>query len=69
MSIGAGIGAFGTLVGAGGGFVLVPVLLFLYLHRSPEEITSISLVFVLVNAASGSIAYARQRVIDYRSAL
>ncbi len=61
------VGAFGTLVGAGGGFVLVPVLLLLYPDKDPETITSMSLLVVCANATSGSIAYARQGRIDYRS--
>lgn len=69
MLLGLGIGAFGALVGAGGGFILMPILLFLYPQRDPEELTSISLVFVFMNAVSGSVAYARQRVIDHRSAI
>jgi uncharacterized protein len=28
--LGFGVGAFGTLVGAGGGFILTPILLLLY---------------------------------------
>lgn len=61
------MGAFGTLVGAGGGFALVPVLLLLYPNKTPETITSMSLLVVWANATSGSIAYARQKRIDYRS--
>jgi uncharacterized membrane protein YfcA len=65
--IGFGVGAFGTLVGAGGGFVLTPILLLLYPHDSPQTLTAISLMAVFFNAASGSAAYARQRRIDFRS--
>jgi hypothetical protein len=67
VGIGFGVGAFGTLVGAGGGFILTPILLLLYPHDSPRTITAISLAVVFFNASSGSIAYARQRRIDYRS--
>jgi hypothetical protein len=48
------VGAFGTLIGAGGGFVLVPVLLILYPEDSPALVTGISLAVVFFNAASGS---------------
>src|SRR5262245_8855192 len=65
--VGVLIGAFGTLIGAGGGFVLTPMLLLVYPHESPEIITSISLAVVFFNALSGSVAYARMRRIDYRS--
>lgn len=63
------MGAFGTLVGAGGGFVLVPILLLLYPNRDPATITAMSLLVVWANASSGSVAYARQRRIDYRSGI
>ncbi len=63
------VGAFGTMIGAGGGFILVPVLLFLYPNDPPDVITAISLAVVFFNAASGSAAYARTKRIDYRSAL
>ena len=67
--LGVGVGAFGTLVGAGGGFILTPVLLLLYPHDSARTLTAISLAVVFFNALSGSVAYARQRRIDYRSGL
>lgn len=63
------VGAFGTLIGAGGGFILVPILLLLYPEKSPETITSISLSVVFFNAVSGSAAYAKMKKIDYRSGL
>lgn len=65
--LGVGVGAFGTVVGAGGGFVLTPVLLLLYPHDSARLLTAISLTAVFFNAASGSAAYLRQRRVDVRS--
>jgi uncharacterized protein len=65
--IGLGVGAFGTLIGAGGGFILTPILLLLYPHDSAQTLTAISLAAVFFNAASGTTAYARQRRIDYRN--
>jgi hypothetical protein len=59
------VGAYGTLIGAGGGFVLVPVLLLAYPRESPVTITTVSLAVVCANAASGSLAYARMQRIDY----
>lgn len=67
VPVGFLIGAYGTLIGAGGGFVLMPFLLLLYPTESPEIITSISLAVVFCNALSGSAAYARTGRIDYRS--
>jgi len=65
--IGVGVGAFGTVIGAGGGFILTPILLLLYPHDSAQTLTAISLAAVFFNAASGSVAYAHQRRIDFRS--
>ncbi|MDO8687237.1 MAG: sulfite exporter TauE/SafE family protein [Dehalococcoidales bacterium] len=67
--IGLLVGAFGTLIGAAGGFLLVPILLFLYPQASPSTITSITLTVAFFNALSGSIAYGRLKRIDYRSGL
>jgi uncharacterized membrane protein YfcA len=63
------IGAFGTLIGAGGGFILVPILLIVYPHEDTELITSISLAVVFFNALSGSWAYSRMKRIDYKSGI
>ncbi|MEI7925071.1 MAG: sulfite exporter TauE/SafE family protein [Chloroflexota bacterium] len=62
--LGVALGAFGTLVGAGGGFLLVPILLFVYPDTPPDTITAMSLFVVFANAASGTVAYWRQRRID-----
>lgn len=63
---GVGVGAVGTLVGAGGGFILVPALILAQGMRS-DLAAGTSLFVVLCNAASGAVSYARQRRIDYRS--
>jgi uncharacterized membrane protein YfcA len=69
LPLGFLVGAYGTLIGAGGGFLLVPILLLLYPQETPETITSISLAVVFFNALSGSFAYARLKRIEYRSGL
>ena len=65
--VGLIIGTFGTLIGAGGGFLLVPLLLITYPAMPPEIVTAISIAIVAVNAISGTIAYARAKRIDYRA--
>src|SRR5215467_5875999 len=67
LPLGLITGAFGTLIGAGGGFILVPILLVIYPEEKTELITSISLAVVFFNALSGSAAYARMKRIDYKS--
>ena len=61
------VGAYGTLVGAGGGSVLVPSLLLLLPRESPATITAISLAVVFFNAYSGTIAYVRMGRVHYRA--
>jgi uncharacterized membrane protein YfcA len=67
--LGGAIGTYGTLIGAGGGIFLVPTLLLLYPQESPNTIASMSLAVVFVNAASGTLAYARMRRVDYQAGL
>jgi uncharacterized protein len=67
LPLGVMVGAFGTLIGAGGGFILMPVLIILYPHEQTRIITSISLAVVFFNALSGTIAYSRMKRIDYKS--
>src|SRR5205823_13350244 len=62
-------GAYGTLIGGGGGFLLVPFLLVTRPDLTPASITTISLGAVLFNGLSGALAYARLGRIDYRSGL
>jgi hypothetical protein len=62
------VGIYGTLVGAGGGFLDVPFLL-LVKHFDAAQAAGTSLVVVFLNALSGTIAYARQKRIDYKSGL
>ena len=69
LPLGLVAGAYGTIIGAGGGFVLVPALLLLFSDKPADELTSISLTVVLLTGISASIAYGRQRRIDYLTAL
>ena len=61
--LGLAVGAFGTFIGAGGGFLLVPALLLGY-RFAPADAVGTSLALVFLNALSGSIAYLRQRRVD-----
>jgi uncharacterized membrane protein YfcA len=65
VGLGFAVGAYGTLIGAGGGFLLVPVLLLLLPEVSPASLTAMSLVVVFFNAYAGSWAYARSGRIHY----
>jgi len=67
IALGFGTGAYGTLIGAGGGFVLMPLLLLLFPREGPQVLTSISLAVVFFNALAGSESYAMMKRIDYRA--
>jgi uncharacterized protein len=69
IAIGFIVGAIGTLIGAGGGFLLVPILLLLDPHMTPDVVTGISLAVIFFNAASGSVAYARMGRIVYKAGI
>ncbi|NYE57801.1 sulfite exporter TauE/SafE family protein [Carboxydothermus ferrireducens] len=65
--IGIFVGMIGTLIGAGGGFILIPYLI-LVAKFSPQTAAGTSLFMVFFNALSGSIAYIRQKRVDFRTA-
>ena len=67
--LGLAVGSLGSLIGVGGGFVLMPVLLTLYPNEPSAYLTATSLAVVFFNAVSGTLAFARQKRIDYRSGL
>lgn len=62
---GVGIGTYGTLVGAGGGFIMVPTLIFFVPGISPAEAAGTSLAVVFFNALSGTASYVRQGRVDF----
>jgi uncharacterized membrane protein YfcA len=69
IGLGIVVSAYGTMIGTGGGFALMPLLLLLYPHEKAHEITAISLAVVLMSSLSGTAAYARMKRIDYKSGL
>jgi len=60
-------GAYGSLIGAGGGFIMVPLLLFLFPDERPAVIAAASLFSVLFTGISSTTAYARLKRIDYKA--
>ncbi|MGY0693847.1 sulfite exporter TauE/SafE family protein [Virgibacillus sp. FSP13] len=61
-------GSYGTIVGAGGGFIFVPTLL-LFFNMEPALAAGSGLVIVLINALSGVTGYAKQKRIHYKAGL
>ena len=68
IAFGLVVGTYGTMVGAGGGFLIVPVLLLVW-HLPPALAAGTSLSVVFLNASAGSFSYARQGRIDYKSGI
>ncbi len=68
LAFGLLVGAYGTMVGAGGGFLVVPALLLVY-HMPPEQAAGTSIAVAFMNAASGTVSYARQGRVDYRAGI
>jgi uncharacterized membrane protein YfcA len=68
LILGFFIGVLGTLVGVGGGFILVPIFL-LTLHYTPQQAIGTSLTVVFLNALSGTVAYIRQKKVYYDAAI
>ncbi|MBY0308310.1 MAG: sulfite exporter TauE/SafE family protein [Phycisphaerales bacterium] len=67
--LGLAVGLIGTLIGVGGGFIMVPILWALYPppHATPDQITAVSFFTIFANSLSGTVSYARMKRIDYRS--
>ena len=65
--IGISVSTFGSLVGAGGGFILTPVLLLLFPSHNSEIIAATSLFVVATNSISGTTAYLRLKRIDVKT--
>ncbi|MFD1039653.1 sulfite exporter TauE/SafE family protein [Virgibacillus byunsanensis] len=65
----------GSLVGLGGGVILVPTMLFLYQYTelfswaTPQTIVGISLIAMVFTALSSTIYYSRNGRVDYKTGL
>ena len=66
--IGLLVATLGTLVGLGGGFILVPILLIMFPEASASTISSISLTVIFLNAVSATVGNYRAGRLDFRTA-
>jgi uncharacterized protein len=69
IALGFSVGVLGTLIGAGGGFILVPILLLLYPATDNVWITSVSMFVVAMNATSGSANYYFKKRVHLKAVL
>ena len=60
---GFAVGCYGTLVGIGGGPLILPVLAFFYRYDTPTLIAT-SLFVIFFNTFSGSLAYLKEKRVD-----
>ncbi|MFD2044517.1 sulfite exporter TauE/SafE family protein [Ornithinibacillus salinisoli] len=65
LILGITAGCYGTIIGAGGGFIFVPALL-LILNMEPAVAAGSGLVIVLINSISGVFGYVKQKKIQFR---
>lgn len=64
LALGFGIGTYSAAVGAGGGFLVAPLLLIRYPDAEPAAITTASLTVVLATSVSQVLLASRERRID-----
>ena len=72
LLLGLGVGIFGTLVGIGGGIILIPIfIMFLTpsIFHSAPQIVGTSIFVVFTNALSGTLAYIRQKRVLFSAAV
>ena len=62
------VGLIGTLIGAGGGFIHVPMLM-IFFDFSPQLAIGTSITAVFMNALSGTFSYITHKRIDYEIGL
>ncbi|MDO4921870.1 MAG: sulfite exporter TauE/SafE family protein [Phascolarctobacterium sp.] len=68
LIVGVGVGLLGSLLGIGGGIVIVPLLVF-YCGYEPQAAIGTSVLVVLLNAISGTLGYMRKRQVCLDAAL
>ncbi len=67
--VGAVIGAYSISIGAGGGFLIAPLLLIRYPDAEPEVVTTASLTAVVITSVASSAIVLPERRVDVPVAL
>ena len=65
IAAGAAIGVYATAVGAGGGFLFAPLLLWRHADAAPAEIALASMCLVLASSGFSTFRMARAKRIDF----
>lgn len=60
--------SYGVIIGAGGGFIFVPLLLLFY-DITPAEVAGTGLLIVLISSLSGVFSYIKQKRVNYKIGL
>ncbi|MEO0234640.1 MAG: sulfite exporter TauE/SafE family protein [candidate division WOR-3 bacterium] len=68
IPVGFLVGIIGTLMGAGGGFLLMPFMMVYFSNKTPKELTSISMISIFFNSLSGTYAYLKMKRVELQTA-
>jgi len=68
LAMGLGAGTYGVLIGAGGGFIIAPLLIVVF-DVDHEVAVGTSLVTVFLASTSGAASFLRLRQVDLRAAM
>ncbi|WP_066065831.1 sulfite exporter TauE/SafE family protein [Neobacillus soli] len=72
--VGLAASSLGSLIGMGGGIILVPALLYLaslpaFSHLTPQVVVGTSLFTMIFTGLSSTLAYVKHKTVDYKSGL
>lgn len=69
IPVGFFVGIVGTLIGAGGGFLLMPFMMLYFSDKTPKQLTFISMISIFFNSLSGTFAYLKMKRVELQTAL
>ncbi|MCM3567574.1 sulfite exporter TauE/SafE family protein [Neobacillus mesonae] len=74
LLVGIAASSLGSLIGMGGGIIVVPALLYLstltaFSHLTPQVVVGTSLFTMIFTGLSSTLAYLKLKTVDYKSGL
>lgn len=74
LIVGIAASSLGSLIGLGGGIIVVPALLYLttlpgFVHITPQTAVGTSLFTMIFTGLSSTLAYVKHKTVDYKSGL